>query len=216
MSVHCGHTRLRGRVDRRQMSWGNVSLRTAWIFLAACLLFEAVSVTVLCAGDVSASMNLDPHRLITTGARGADLTRLRSLLDMFGYLAAIPVVLYLASRFRGEPGIDFFTLSGILFVVMGALAAIIFAFAVAPLIREYATSPTARDAIEPTFVALYRIAVFGIWQTLNGILAGIWAMGVGRLAWQERARALPRGVFGAGLFNAGGAPATIAGIFPGS
>jgi hypothetical protein len=113
------------------MSWGNVTLRTAWIFLGACLLFEAVSVTVLLAADVSASMNLDPHRLIGTGARGADLQRLGSLLDMFGYLAAIPVVLYLGSRFRGEPGIDFFTLSGILFLVMGALAAIIFAFAVA-------------------------------------------------------------------------------------
>jgi len=198
------------------MSWGNVSLRTAWIFLAACLLFEAVSVTVLLAADVSASMNLDPHRLIGTGARGADLQRLGSLLDMFGYLAAIPVVLYLGSRFRGEHGIDFFTLSGILFLVMGALAAIIFAFAVAPLIREYATNPTARDAIEPTFVALYRIAVFGIWQTLNGILAGIWAIGVGRLAWQQRARVLASVLFAVGLIYAGGAAAHISGIFPGS
>jgi hypothetical protein len=52
---------------------------------------------------------------------------------------------------------------------------------------------------ETTFVALYRIVVVGIWQTLDGFLTGIWAFGVGRLAWQTGARpiALPLFVVGA-------------------
>jgi hypothetical protein len=199
------------------MRWGAVSSRTAWIFLAVCLVFEVVSVTILLAGsNFSVSVVGDPMRVLTTGSRGADLWRLGSLLDMFGYLTAIPVVLYLGSRFREEPGIDFFTLSGILFLVMGALAAITFAFAAAPLIREYATNPSAKDAIATTFVALYRITTFGIWQTLNGFLVGTWGIGVGRLAWKHGARPLAWGLFALGVVYAGGAAAHISGIFPGS
>jgi hypothetical protein len=154
--------------------------------------------------------------VLTTGSRGADLWRLGSFLDMFGYLSEIPIALYLAHRFRGETGIDFFTLAGILYMVMGALAAILFALAAAPLIREYAINPSAKDAIATTFVALYRITTPGIWQTLNGILAGTWLLGIGRLAWIRGSRALAPVLVGFGVLLADGAAAHITGIFPGS
>jgi hypothetical protein len=198
------------------MSWGVISSRTAWIFLAACLLFEASSVTaMLAAANFSTATASDPLRLLHTGPRGADLMRLGSLLDMFGYLTAIPVVLYLRYRFREQPGIDFFTLAGILFLVMGALAAIILAFAAAPLIREYAISTSGKYATEKTFVALYRIVVFGIWQTLDGFLAGIWTFGVGWLAWRQRARLLAGVLFAIGVITAGFAVAHVSGLYPG-
>jgi len=199
------------------MSWGAVSSRTAWIFLAVCLLFEASAVTTMFAAvNFSTSALSDPLRQLTTGARGADLMRLGSLLDMFGYLTALPLALYLRSRFREEPGIDFFTLSGILFLVLGAVAAVILAFAAAPLIREYATASTAKDAIATTFAALYRIVVVAIWQTLNGFLAGIWLLGVGRLAWKQGARALAWSLIALGVVTAAFAVAHISGIYPGS
>ena len=56
------------------MSWGAVSSRTAWIFLAAFVLFEVVSVTILLASvNFSISILSDPMRVLTTGSRGADL-----------------------------------------------------------------------------------------------------------------------------------------------
>lgn len=200
------------------MSWVAVSSRTAWIFLAAVLLFEGVGTGAVLLATVNFSISAvsDPMSVLTTGSRGADLWRLGSFLDMFGYLSAIPLVLYLASRFRGEPGIDFFTLAGILYLVMGALAAIIFALAAAPLIREYATNPSAKDAVATTFVALFRITTFGIWQTLNGILAGTWLLGVGRLAWMRGSRVLAPVLIAFGLLLAAGVAAHITGIFPGS
>jgi len=98
---------------------------------------------------------------------------------------------------------------------MGALAAIILAFAGAPLIREYATSSTGKYATEKLFVALYRIVVFGMWQTLNGILAGTWAIGVGRLAWKQGARPLAWVLLVLGVIFAGGAAAHLSGTYPG-
>lgn len=197
------------------MSWGVVSSRTAWLFLGVCLLFEAASTAAFLAAASPATLS-DPLRLLTTGTRGADLVRLASLLDMFGYLTALPLALYLRSRFREEPGIDFFTLAGILFMVFGAMAAVIFAYAAAPLIREYATTSAGRDATEKAFVALYHIVFFGIWQTLDGFLAGIWVFGVGRLAWKQNARVLAWVLFALGVFMAGFVAAHISGIYPGS
>jgi hypothetical protein len=148
--------------------------------------------------------------------RGAGLVRGASFLDMFGYLAAVPIVLYLGNRFRGEHGIDFFTLAGLLFLVFGALAAIVLAYAGAPLIREYATSSTGKYAIEKTFVALYRITVFGIWQTLDSVLAGIWGFGIGWLAWRHGAKGLASVLIALGIILVGGVAAHISGVFPGS
>jgi hypothetical protein len=199
------------------MSWGAVSSRTAWIFLAVCVVGElGSSALFLASANFDSSKTFDPKFLLTTGARGADIARLASLLDMFGYLAAIPIALYFQSRFRDETGITFFTLSGVLFLVMGAMAAVMFAFALAPMIRDYATASSAKDASETVFVALYRFTVFGIWQTLNGFLAGTWMLGVGWIAWRRRARALASVLVVFGLIYAGGAAAHISGIGPGS
>jgi F0F1-type ATP synthase membrane subunit c/vacuolar-type H+-ATPase subunit K len=181
------------------------------------LLFEVVSSTILLAStNFSVSMLSDPVSVLTTGSRGADLWRLGSLLDMFGYLTALPLALYLRTRFRDESGIDFFTLAGILFMVMGALAAVMLAYAAAPLIREYATNPSAKDAIKTSFVALYRITTFGMWQTLNPVLAGIWVFGVGRMAWKRHERVLASVLIAIGLVLTAGLAAHLSGIFPGS
>ena len=199
------------------MSRLTISTRTAWIFLAACLLFEAGSVTdfLAAAGSSFATLN-DPARLLATGVRGADLVRSASLLDMLGYLAAVPIALYLRQRYREEPGIDFFTLAGILFMVLGALGAVIFAYGGATLIREYATSTSGRYADAKTFETLYRVVFYGIWQTLDPFLWGVWAFGVGWLAWKRSDRLLAVLLTGLGLIGAVFAIAHISGLYPGS
>jgi hypothetical protein len=192
------------------VSWGAISVRTAWIFLTACLLFEAASILAFLAATNFAPADLnDPIRLLHTGARGANLVRGASLLDMLGYLSAVPVAVYLRQRFREGSGMDLFTLAGVLFMVLGALGAVIFAFAGAPLIREYAASSSGRHAVEATFTALHRIVFFGIWQTLDAMLAGVWAFGVGWHAWRQHARPLAAVLFALGAIGDGFAAAHI-------
>ena len=84
-----------------------MTARTAQRFIGAVVILEAAStVLFLRAADYSLTILNDPARLLHAGARGADLLWLASVLDMLGYLAAIPVALYLRERFRGEPGSD--------------------------------------------------------------------------------------------------------------
>ena len=124
-------------------------------FTAAVVILEAAStVLFLRAADYSLAILNDPARLLHAGARGADLLWLASVLDMLGYLAAIPVALYLRERFRGEPGSDLFTLAGVAFMLLGAAAAVAFAAAGPQLIREYAANPSGRFAALKAFETL--------------------------------------------------------------
>ena len=168
------------------MNWGKVNSQRALIFVGAVAFFETVSVIVfLAAAGFSPATLSDPARLVTVGERGADLLRLAALLDMFGYLSAVPLAIYLQQRFRGEPAIDLFTVAGILFLVLGSLGAVILAYAGTPLVREYATASTGGKPIDATvFATVYRIVFFGTWQTLDAFPAGLWLFGIGRLAWR--------------------------------
>ena len=126
---------------RSAVNWGAISSRTALIFLAAVAFFEVTSTIVFLAAAGFSPVTLNgPTRLVAVGERGADMLRVAALLDMFGYLSAVPLAIYLQGRFHGETAIDLFTLAGIWFLVLGSLGAVILAYAGAPLIREYATA----------------------------------------------------------------------------
>lgn len=200
------------------MSWGTVSSRTALIFAGATAFFEIASVSMfLVAADFSSATLSDPARLVAVGERGADLLRVAALLDMFGYLCAVPLAIYLRERFSGENAIDLFTLAGILFLVLGSLGAVILAFAGAPLIHEYATaSAGGKQAVATVFATIYRIVFSGIWQTLDGFVAGVWLFGTGRLAWRQGAKGLSLVLLALGVFGLGFAVAHIGGLYPGS
>lgn len=158
-------------------------------FIAAVLLFEVASIGLFLAAANLATLN-DPAKLLRTGDHSAALLRTASLLDMLGYLSAIPIALYLRERFRDEPGIELFTLAGVLFMATGALAAVAFAAAGPPLIHEYAASTSGRYGTEKAFETVYRIVFYGAWQTLDPILAAAWAVGVGLIARKYRETAL--------------------------
>ena len=192
------------------MNWGTISSRTAWIFVVAFAIFEGASgVLFFAAAGWSWDTITEPARLVGIGARGADLIRAACLLDMFGYVSAVPLAIYLRQRYRESAGIDFFTLCGILALTLGALAAVMFAFGAAPLIREYASG---NHSVAPTFAAIHRIVFSGLWQTLDGFPAATWTLGVGRVAWKQGPRPLAVVLFALAAISIGSAAAHISGI----
>lgn len=199
------------------MNWGRVNSQTALIFVGAVAFFEAGSTIVfLAAAGFSPATLSDPARLVAVGERGADLLRVAALLDMFGYLSAVPLAIYLRERFRGQNAIDLFTLAGILFLVLGSLGALILAFAGAPLIREYETASAGGKQVAATvFATVYRIVFYGIWQTLDPVVGGVWLFGTGRLAWRQGAKALGLVLLALGVTGLGAAIAHIGGVYPG-
>jgi len=174
-------------------------------------------IAFLAAADFSSATLNDPARLVAVGNRGADLLRAAALLDMFGYLSAVPLAIYLRVRFRGQNAIDLFTLAGVLFLVLGALGAVILAYAGAPLVHEYATASASGKQLAATaFAMIHRIVFFGMWQTLDAFPAGVWLLGTGRLAWRQGARGLAAVLLAVGVFGLGFAVAHIVGFYPGS
>jgi hypothetical protein len=199
------------------VSWGRVNSRTAWIFVVAVGLFEVLSTIVfLAAAGYSPAVLSDPARLVAVGGSGPDLFRVAALLDMFGYLSAVPVALYLRERFQGQNAIDFFTLAGILFLVLGSLGAAILAFAGAPLIHEYATASSASGkAVAATaFATVHRIVFVAMWQTIDAVVAGVWLLGTGQLAWRQGARRLALVLFAIALAGLLFAVAHVGGFYP--
>lgn len=184
-------------------------------FIAAVFLFEVISIALFLAAANLATLN-DPAKLLRTGDNSASLLRIASLLDMLGYLSAIPIALYLHERFRDEPGIDLFTLSGVLFMAIGALAAVAFAAAGPPLIHEYAASASGRYGTEKAFETVYRIVFYGAWQTIDPILAAVWAVGVGFIAGKKRQAALSGLLITIGAVAAAFLIARVTGALPAS
>ena len=187
--------------------------RIAWIFVGAVALLEAVSILLFfVAADFSLATLNDPARLIRIGDTGAHVMRAAALLDMFGYLSAIPLAGYMRDRFRGEPGIDLFTLLGVVFLVMGALAAAIFAFAATPLIHDYAHGQNTLLV----FTTIDRIVFTAMWQTVDALVSAVWFIGVGWLAWRRAQRRLSAALMTLGVIGLVFAALHISALFPGS
>lgn len=198
------------------MNRGPLDARAAWIFVGLVAALEVVSTSAfLAAVNFSLATLNDPARLVAIGDQGGNLLRVAALLDMLGYLSAVPLAMYLRDRFRGETAIDLFTLVGIIALVLGATGAAIFAYAGAPLIREYiSVSETGRPAIAVAFSVVYRVVFIGLWQTVDAILAGLWLVGTGRLAWKHGAAVLASVLIALGALGVGVAVAHILGAFP--
>jgi hypothetical protein len=192
--------------------------RTAWVFVAAVAALETASTFLfLAAVNFSPAVLNDPARLEQIGDRGADLLRAGAQLDMFGYLLAVPLAIFLYRRFERQPGIDLFTLAGVAALTLGALGAAVFAYGGAPLVHEFAgASETIRPTVETSFATLHRIVFFGLWQTLDAALAGLWLVGTGRLAWKQGSVALATVLIAFGSIGGVIAVAHVSGFFPGS
>lgn len=129
----------------------------------------------------------DRGALVDRGAAVADLLRLAALIDMVGYLALAPVVVYLHGRFEaatsGRPEhrwvVAVLTSSGLGFVLVGAIGAVLMASVAPALLQTAGAGPAAVAAVRTTFAALADSVYVGLWGTLGLMLYGAWLIGVG-------------------------------------
>jgi len=141
---------------------------------------------------IFAAYRLDLQALAATASlvdlRPVDgvLFRWGMLIDMLGYLAFVPVAVFLHRRLgaiapgRREQGwVGVLTFCGVGFALIGAIGAAIFASAGAYLV-ETATGGWAGPA-DVTFGALAASVYVGLWGMLELLLYGIWLVGVGWL-----------------------------------
>lgn len=171
----------------------SLSGRTALVSAVAGFVLMAVSgFLFFAAAGYSAQANQDPQALLAAGG-SPDIFRLASVVDLFGYLLVAPLVAYLYHRFRDDPRTVLYTAAGFAYILVGAIGAIIFLAAEPMLLRSYASASATvaqRAAITTTFTALYQIVVVGLWQTLEGLPAGVWLLGTGSNLYRGNRRAL--------------------------
>lgn len=159
--------------------------------IAGLLLMGASGALLLTASGFSWERWTDPRTAVATGAAGADLVRWAGNVDMFGYLLLAPLAFYFRRRFRDDPLIDLYTAAGLAYMLIGAIGAAILASAAPQLIRAYdAASSTEREAIIAIFATVSTVVQRGLWQTLEGIPAAVWALGVARLLYRSGQRRL--------------------------
>ena len=148
--------------------------------------FGAVSaVLFLIAGEYDIGSFLEPSLLLGSEGHTADLVRWAALTDMFGYyLLLIPlfVVTGMVLRRSAGPIVDLLTVAGLMYVVIGAIAAVVLATVAPPLIDAFHDlDPQDQRPMRLAFTTLVDAVYKGAWQTLEVIPLGAWAIGTGSI-----------------------------------
>ena len=140
--------------------------------------------------DLEAGIFVYPESVLEQGRAAAVLWRWGFLGDLlYSYLLLLPLALFLHRRLRDrQPWLADVGLAGALaYILIGGAAAAILAQAGSSLIVAYhAAAPTDQPAILIAFHVLRDSFVFGVWQTLDGLTAGIWVLSVGLLLLADR------------------------------
>ena len=140
--------------------------------------------------DLEAGIFVYPESVLEQGRDAAVLWRWGFLGDMlYSYLLLLPLALFLHRRLRGrQPWLaDVGLAGGLAYILIGGAAAAILAQAGSSLIEAYhAAASEDQPAILIAFHVLRDSFVFGVWQTLDGLTAGIWILSVGWLLLVDR------------------------------
>jgi hypothetical protein len=168
----------------------SISTRVAISFATAAFALELVASAMYSAATrFSGGLSVEPATLLASGPTGAWLIHWGSLIDMFGYLSLVPVVLYLRDRYATAAYIEVFAVAGLALAVIGSIGAVSMATAAPPLITAYAAaSASEKAALAPVFGTLYRMVVLGMWQTLETIPATVWLLGTALAARRQGPR----------------------------
>jgi hypothetical protein len=124
----------------------------------------------------------NPLVLLHAGAGEGGLWRWSMVLDILGYyLPTIPVILLMRSslRLRGSSWTDLFALCLLSYCLIGAIGGAELATALPALIKQYATSPGQRPALQTVFTGFTDGIYRGMWNLLEEFLAGIGWVGFG-------------------------------------
>jgi hypothetical protein len=176
-----------GVFSERQRSIAIVTIAMVVLQVTASVMFLAVY-----DFDVKA-LAANPGALPARGAEVAGLLRLGGLVDLLGYLALAPVVLYLhlrlgavaSERVKAWGLVNLLTVSGLGFVLVGSVGAALYASVGPPLIDASASGSETAAAAHVAFAALGNGIVVGLWGTLEQLLLGVWLIGAGWLMRNE-------------------------------
>lgn len=151
------------------------------------------SILVIAAYGFDPALLTDRGALVDQGPAAAGLLRLGAIVDMYGYLALAPVVIFLHGRLnRALPDhlrqlglAALLTAAGLGFVLVGAIGAILLG-AVGPwLLQAPATDAATHAATRVQFGALENAVIVGLWGALELPLLSIWLIGVSWIARAE-------------------------------
>jgi len=158
--------------------------------LAFVVLDVVASVMVAAAYDFDAvALSANPGAIPVRGGDVAGLLRWGAVVDMLGYLALAPVVLYLhrrlnaalSERVRASGLVSVLTFGGLGFVLVGSIGAVLVASVGPPLLDASASGSETAAAARVAFAALATGVLVGLWGTLEQLLLGVWLIGVGWL-----------------------------------
>jgi hypothetical protein len=140
--------------------------------------------------DLEAAIFVHPEAVLGTDRDTAVLWRWGFLGDMlFSYLLLLPLALFSHRRVRERRQwlADVGLAGALAYIFIGGAAAGILAQAGGSLIEAYDAADAAqRSAIVTSFHLLRDAFVFGVWQTLDALTAGTWALSVGWLLLADR------------------------------
>jgi hypothetical protein len=132
----------------------------------------------------------DIAALAQPGPATADLFRWALWIDVIGYLAVAPVVLFLDTRLQvtAQPEVRAWqvrvaTWAGLTFSIVGAIGASFLAAASRPLFEATFAGGSAAASAQTTFAALTNGVYAGLWGVLEWIAAAVW---VGLIGWLVR------------------------------
>ena len=167
-------------------------LRRAGIAALVVSIGAGITSTVLFAAAYQFRPDIQPTRIVAAGATSAELLRWAAVLDLFGYYLATAVLAYVLWRQlrpRNPVIADLSTLAGVGFALAGGAGAAVLAVFGSSLMHDYTdAAATEQVVIAAQFATLMAVVMRSIWQFLDGILIGVWWLGIGWLLRPDRPR----------------------------
>ena len=167
-------------------------LRRAGITALVVSITAGITSTVLFAAAYQFRLDIQPTRIVAAGATSAELLRWAAVLDLFGYYLATAVLAYVLWRQlrpRNPVIADLSTLAALGYALAGGAGAAVLAVFGPSLMHDYTdAAATEQVVIAAQFATLMAVVIRAIWQFLDGILIGVWWLGIGLLLRPDRPR----------------------------
>lgn len=162
----------------------------AWAAILSMPLAFASLVASLAAVDFNFEAVSDPAAALPLVAEHGLLWQWSFVFDLFGYyLLLVPLALFLWNwlKPRSPSLISLFTLSGLGYLLFGAMGAAIFAIVLPTVAEAYAQATGGiAESHRAVFEALNVAVQIGVWGLLGGILSAVWWIGIGAFLRRER------------------------------
>jgi hypothetical protein len=166
-------------------------MAAVWALLVTVVLGTVSNVLFLAAFRFRRDWFDDPALVVTGGARSAELLRWASITDLFSYYlptAVVAIALGFALAPRGLVLARASMFAALGYVLAGAVGAATLATAGPALVDEYGRPGADKAAVAIAFALLIDVVFRAIWQLLNGVLLGVWWLGICRLTRADQPR----------------------------